>query len=1045
MTLASRPAVSTFDPTAPGARSRVLDWLSARNTLDDDKHVIDESLPLAVLLPGRRTSMRFLGWIRPAWNATRAHRTTARQIGLFVCDEAAILNRRLARALVVRGILVVLACVVGWSFGTGAVTMVLLAATTWTTTGWTTPWALFAAAAATAGQAWREPPWLGLLLATDMAALVTRRVLALVETGFSLRSPLGSPTRFLGRGILVRALWDRPTASALLALDKATHDDRVRARIFLEDCAATAPGALRPVLRQCEALVESAALDFQTAIISSHEAAGLAESAPAAVRGWCALHFGDVLLAAGDAVAAESKWDEAVSLFGESKAGRFWRLQAELRLIQVLTSELADSERVLRGLRLLQRLRVLAVRSIDAGLLENTEYFLLRLMNDAGNGAGVYAHMIEQRWHDRRKVMIGTTIGQHAAKSLLKASLMVDVAESPQRYPSAVPVGRAQRYNEAAELVDNALQHLSRTRQPLLDATAYAAMARVQLGLGHRDAALANTLECLTVIQRVRYLLPTTSWRARWVRTHAQVYTMALDLAAGDPGLAGELLELVRAQAVPVERDEAGSWVRAALNAVVASISLPPDMPPPPPTTEPDDAGSGAVGTTGDATASAVADPLIAHQAILVQHASWIGGDEASAVDVDDELDLMFPGAWYWSLARVGEWVYHAVRSPRGDWWAQRQPYDDAAGHLDDLLWRLPVDLAGESDHRYQARLAGTAFVHEHPERSEPGGPTAGEVWDRILDGLGAALIPTPLRDALAADDRIASVVVAPTGTLALIPFAALSVTPGKPLIDLACVTHLPAVALAAHRRRTVSESGVRSIAGKRSRVIAVLAPHSEPPFPEETDFDDDDLDLPFAFGSVPAGSDAHRGGMTKNQFAALMNSPDTPDAVLYLAGHVEGSANEDPAGTGFKFYDGRLTLRDLYEVDSAMRPIYNVPRRVVLSGCTSLGLYADTATRQERSFAAEPEWLGLAAAMVFGGADHVYCSLFPVLESFHTMRVDLALVEAMRHEIDPAQALRAVQRAEIQRWRTGRGAQPIVFMAYAYVGLGATTAARST
>lgn len=179
-------------------------------------------------------------------------------------------------------------------------------------------------------------------------------------------------------------------------------------------------------------------------------------------------------------------------------------------------------------------------------------------------------------------------------------------------------------------------------------------------------------------------------------------------------------------------------------------------------------------------------------------------------------------------------------------------------------------------------------------------------------------------------------------------------------------------------------------------------------------------------------------GPLARQELAVLIGRRRSHDAVLFLAGHVHGSPDRDPAGTGFQLSDGLLGLRDFYRTDDTGTPVYRIPRRVVLSGCASLGLYADPADGDGRSPVDAPEWLGLGAAVVYGGAHHVHCTLFPVPDSEHTRRIDLALVDAMRHRLDPAQALRSVQRAEMQRWRDGRGSLPLVFLAYTYVGLGA-------
>lgn len=74
---------------------------------------------------------------------------------------------------------------------------------------------------------------------------------------------------------------------------------------------------------------------------------------------------------------------------------------------------------------------------------------------------------------------------------------------------------------------------------------------------------------------------------------------------------------------------------------------------------------------------------------------------------------------------------------------------------------------------------------------------------------------------------------------------------------------------------------------------------------------------------------------------------------------------------------------------------------------------------------------------MVHGGAHHVFCTLFDVPDTAHTSRIDKALVDSMRFRIEPARALRAIQRVELDRWLDGRGSMPLVFLAYTYVGIG--------
>jgi len=1044
-------AASTFNLFQEDTRTKVLDWLSSRYQTAQDRHVEDTVQPVAVLIPGSIGGLHFLPQLWPAWRATQAHRTTPRRIGLYECDEAAMVNRRFVYSLGLRALFATAIGAVSAGIGLGWPAVVSVVVTVWAVSGWITPMAWLAtvlAGTAVAITGGREVAGAGMLTAAALAALGCRRLLALAETGMRVYGRTSSdPVRFLGRWILVRAMWSRTTASLVLAVDKATHDDLARARLFLDDCRATIPAKWAAIPRQCEALLQARDLHLQLALTLSHEASDLAAGAPRAIRGWCALHFGDVLLAAGNSEAAEEKWQQAASLLAHSR-GRFWRVQADLRLARALTGDVTHTDRVVEGLQAICRLRMRAVRSVDFGMLQRTEYLLLRLMHQAGNADGVRRQLTGTPiWQLKAdKVLIGTSVGEHAMKLLLKASPTLDAADDSDPGPSQGQL------SEAAELISAALRHLIRTRDPLLLATAYAALARIQLAQDHRQDALASALESLQAIQRVRYQLPTTSWRASWVRAHRHVYTLALDLACDDPALVGELLEVVRSQAVPLERDEPGTWTRSKLDALVASFALPGRFPSPNPTdsstpstlkgVQPADQQS-VEASPPVPSAPASADPLIADQTILVQRASWIGGDSDAAIDVDEELDLMFPGAWYWSLARAGSWVYHAIRGPDGNWSGERRRYDDLSPALDELLRHLPVRLPGEITLEHKARLEGTALRAETADQTTSDNLSAGEGWRRIFDHLGEVLIPSVLRSQLScAADQPARLVIAPTGTLALVPFAAVSLVPGTPLIDHAVLTHLPSIALLSARRQSAAHNTDAEHADPGSRVLAVLAPHLPTRFTRMQDvYVDTSADLWWALQSAPGASCSHRGRLSKSEFAAIVGKESASGTVLYLAGHVDASPSDDPAGTGFRFYnEDHLTLRDLYKVDDYKRPVYRIPHRVLLSGCASLGLYSEATAGEDQPFAAEPEWLGLGAAMVFGGAEHVYCTLFTVADSPYSVRIDQALIDAMRHAIDPAQALRVVQRAEIRRWRRGDRAMPTVFLAYVYVGVGAAS-----
>ncbi|MGW0750827.1 CHAT domain-containing protein [Streptomyces sp. NPDC002587] len=1035
--------ISVFDPFGPAAEDGLRDWLEQRNRLDHDEAVIGDAIPLSGLFSRGLRPWTLLGLLprfAVSWHLARTGRSGRNRIGLYECDLFAALERTLWwKVLAVRSAVVALtvtACLLLSAPGWAAVCFPL---TAWALTGWRRP---LAAAALAAVLLWAARTGPALLIAALPAAAVVALVrlgLSMLRLGVTSQAPADSPVRFLGRFFLLRAMWDRTAARVALAVDKATHDDRARTEcfLFLGDGGEQPPDRFGPVLAQCRALAAVARLEFQSAMVLSEEARALAAAAPPAIRGWCALQAGDVLLAAGQPTAAEARWREAVQLLGPVPGARYWAAEAELRMTEALTADPQDSTRCVEGLRLMCRTRHAAVRAGNLAVLARTELLVLRLMHGAGNTVGVVEQLMGEYEQKGGLADLGASVGDHAAQVLLLVTLYLDVIENPQDYPETHRVdeaGQHERYVYAAGLMDNVLRHLSRSRMPLLESQAYAVLARVQRAVGMYEEALGNALEGLGAVQRVRYQLPTTQWRARWVASHASAYALALDLAADDPALVGELLEIIRAQSVPVESDERGGRLRAVLDALVSSTGLPP-APAAGPGPGPGPGGADAKAAPSDPQSS---DPLLTDRTVLVRRASWVGGEEPAAVDLDGEIETMFPGGWYWSYARVGEWIYHAVRSPSGHWYAQRTVHAEFAGPYEDLVRHLPVRLPGASSQA--ERLPGSALTLAGADDPVAGESlTAGRVWSRIFDGLGAAMLPEVLREALRTAPAPVPLVLAPTGALALVPICALTLTPQRLVLDAAQVSYLPSIALLSQRRRlTVRDAApvppardgaAATRGGGAPPVLAVLGPDLPPHHPRQK--------LRYAVATVPEDSEVVVGPLSKAGFASLLAREGADGAVLYLAGHVAGPTRTDPGGSGFKFSDGPLGLHDLYRTGDAGAPLYRMPRRVLLAACASLGVYGQPDSGYAPSLLDVPEWLGLGAAVVHGGAEHVYCTLFKLLDSPTAQRIDLLLVEALRHHTEPAAALRAVQRAELQRWRDGRGSLPLAFLAYAYVGLG--------
>ncbi|THA60169.1 CHAT domain-containing protein [Streptomyces sp. A0958] len=1016
--------LSVFDPFGADAADELPDWLARRNRRTDDEAVIEYVLPLALLFSrkvGIGTRLRVLPQVARSWSVIRRGRSRESRIGLHACDLLTVHDRVLWwRALAVRSAVVALALTACLLLSPPGWVDLWFPATAWALTGWRRAPAAALVVAVLAWIAWQQPAWLASATAAAVLVAHVRLMLSMQEVGLMARASSGSPTGFLGRRFLLRALWDSEAATIALAVDKATGDDRARTACFTDEAPGGVPDRLRPVVVQCRALAALAGLEFRSAMVLSEEARSLAADASPGIRGWCALQAGDVLFAAGQPAAAEARWREARGLLETAPRCRYWAAEAELRMIEALTTDSANTSRCVEGLKILCRTRHGAIRASDPVLLARTERYLLRLMHQAGNTVGVVEQLADQYERTEGKMLPEESVSEHGAELLLLATLYLDVIENPDRYPDTMRVdedGQHERYVYAASMMDNVLRQLSRSKMPHLQAQAHAVLAHIQRAVGMREEALGNVLESLHAIQHVRYQLPTAQWRTHWIAAHAHVYVLALDLADSDPALVAELLETVRSQSVPVESDEPGARLRAVLDALVSSTGLP----------------LGAEGAPEEARSPDPrhTDPLLTDRTVLVDHASWVGGGESNAIDLDGELDLMFPGGWYWSYARAGEWIYHSVRTPSGAWHSERRPHAQLADAFEDLVLHLPVTVPGAEP--VKPRLHDSALAATGSDDPVKGYLIAGQVWARIFDGLGSAMLPAALREALTATTAPVPLALAPTGALALVPVCALPVTPGRDVMDVARLSYLPSIALLSQRRRlTVGEGGdpVHGTRSAPSRVLSVLVPHSSS--------DEDTHDLEHAAVEIPENSELAPRPLTKHGFADLVARHGTDDTVLHLAGHVRDPDEEDPGGTGFKFADGLLTLHDFYRTDDSGAPLYPLPDRVMLAACASLGLHGRPENGYTPSLLDIPEWLGLGAAVIHGGARHVYCTLFPIPDVEHTTRIDLALVDALRRHTEPAAALRAVQRAELQRWRNGSGSIPLTFLAYAYVGLGA-------
>ncbi|MCA2208392.1 CHAT domain-containing protein [Nocardia rosealba] len=934
-----------------------------------------------------------------------AHRygSTRSRIGLFDCDYAK-LTYRLAAPIVLGRLLLAIGSALATAALCGSSTIaIVFGVVAWGMTGWRGKAIFPLYLVALMWVAFVALPVLWVQLGGFFIYRVLRILFASWMTNLMSSMVLASPARFVGRFVLLRALFSTTMSNVLLAVDKSGHDDRIRASFFVDATLTTASPRVKPILLQCAANSAAAELEFQRALALAKQAEELAVHCSGPVRGWCALQFGDILALTGRQAAAEDRWRTAASLLSYRSRTRYWRIEADLRLAQALTSTLSDLGRCTDGLERLCAVRRCALRSASTMLLDRTEFLLLRLMHEADNTASAAEHFETLHAVTQGDIEADASVTEHGRQKLLHAALLVELCDR-----SDDPAATLER---AARLCDGVLGFLSRTHDPLTEANVFALLAAIRSSQNRPDESLANALAALNAVQRVRYQLPTTSWRTAWAGTHAHTYALALRLAAaaGDSRLVAELLEVVRAQAVPLDNNNAGALLRAIFTSLVSDLDLP----------EADARERGA-------------DPVLPNPTILIDGASWVGGLPHRALDLDIELAAMYPGCWYWICCRVDEIIHHAMRSPAGTWHCATTDHRSVEPLLRSLARQLPIHLPGEDFP--EQRLHGAVLMTETATTMTREGP-AGEVFFQLFGALGRALIPRVLADGLA-QPGMDTLVVAPTGALATIPVAALLLADGTAVLTNASVVHVPSIASIARRR--AGRGSVPPTHRNTSHVLAVLVPHCAP------GQDPDGVNLTHAETTEPPNSKVIRGPLDKAEFAMHLSTLRTASGTLLLTGHVRYREDDaSPATMGFVFHDGLLSLRDFYSTTPDGTPTFQLPPRTILAGCASIGIANDVPGDLARTHRIHtPEWLGFAAAALFGGAEHVVCTLFEVPDSSTTRRIDLALVEAMRKGHDPARSLRDIQLRELRRWESGDegGSLALASLAYAYVGLGHTT-----
>ncbi|MGC4956744.1 CHAT domain-containing protein [Actinomadura citrea] len=786
-------------------------------------------------------------------------------------------------------------------------------------------------------------------------------------------------------------------------VDKAVHDDTRRAEAFFGRLPADLPAASRAIVQVARATSEAkrGRLDEGLGLAA---VGGENRELSDPVRGWCDLHLGDLLVMAGQHADAAAAYERALTRL-RGRRCRPWLIIAETRAVDLAVREKRPGDAVVG----LSRLRRLAVRHTDLPLIVRTEMHLARLMLDVGNVGGAQETLERLGSAHGRRGVAGAGQVEAAEHDLLRAELLM-------RNPAA-PLSADEVADQVIELAGNALLGLRRLVRPAAETAAHLVLAEARARRGDRRDALAHALEALRTVQALRFQLPSTAWRERWLTLHATAFVTAIENAweCQEALCLAELIETLRAQPLPIPRDEPGTALASILDALLtetAGVIL-------------DDAEEPS--PRGPIPA---ADPLEAPFPVVVGGRSWCLMSDEQPIDIDAELAGFGADTWYLSAAFVGPWFFR-VAAHDGVWTVERaaRPAMER-DRLESLLDALPIRRPGEDKETFDER------VDKSPLSSSARRQLGDDPEFALLRSIAEELLPAPLAGGLTAAPQGDSVlVVSLSGSLVSIPVAALPLPAagsgsgaGKDvrIADVAAVAHVPSWAVVAHSRKARAEHAAPGAVD-----LALLGPDNTKEHLQRHN------DIRLNLEPPPLARETVHGPLDRAALSELLRKVTEEDpACLYVAGHVETPRKDEPGSGGIKIAGGSLFgSRDLLQ-SAAGTARFPMPSRVILACCESLG-QVTTRGEPDRGHVLHNEWLGIGAGMLMAGAQHVYCTLYPISDLDDVVRVNHALARALATTSNPLRALCEVQREELRRWRAGNRTRPLAWQPYVYVGTG--------
>lgn len=143
-------------------------------------------------------------------------------------------------------------------------------------------------------------------------------------------------------------------------------------------------------------------------------------------------------------------------------------------------------------------------------------------------------------------------------------------------------------------------------------------------------------------------------------------------------------------------------------------------------------------------------------------------------------------------------------------------------------------------------------------------------------------------------------------------------------------------------------------------------------------------------------------------------------DTLAYIS-HVSNASDDMPANASLVLDDDELSARNLLYDGNPRR--WPMPTRVALVGRGSEGAQA-------------PEWLGLAPASLWAGAQIVAATAWDLIDEADTWKLADEIVRVLLTP-DPAAAWRERVMSYLAAWKSHTGPSPLSWGAIQFVGLG--------